>query len=88
MKNYSVRHFIKKFEATHYSHWTTKNFVSNNGKKFCALGHCNDQEYVALVNIFNNHFGSTVVDINDKPSRKFPQKTPRARILAALKKIK
>lgn len=85
---YTVDYFIKKFSKIHYSKWTTGKY-ENNGK-CCALGFCGtrfgteeNKEAKALINILG-----IPVQINDNYIHRFNQKTPRARILAALREAK
>lgn len=91
---YTVDYFIKKFTAIPVSKWTIAEFHNNEHTKFCALGHCglteekqNGEEGDALFELFSEH--NLWVDIvNDIPDGQFLQKTPRGRILAALRWIK
>lgn len=72
--------------------------------QFCALGLCGFKETgeettegIALIDLFvnkmphnNNPYyrGQFVTDVNDNKNSKYPQSTPKARILAALNDIK
>jgi hypothetical protein len=88
---YTVDYFINKFKAIPSSKWTTGQYTI--GTKCCALGHCGERglgvggpEAKALGEMLRT--GSTVVKINDGEHPLYLQKTPRARILAALKDLK
>lgn len=91
--NYTINHFIKKFSKIPTNKWTTGRFITEDGKKCCALGHCGDrddkntQQGNTLNDLFDNH-DLQVTSVNDRKSKKFPQKTPRGRVLAALKSFK
>ncbi len=88
---YDIDYFIKKFKAIHHSRWTTKEFEVDG--KYCAYGHCGvtnregNEEGVALSNICQK-YDMSFVHINDGISLNYKQKTPRARVLAALNDIK
>lgn len=97
-KKYIIDYFIKKFEAIPRSKWTIREF--ENDGKYCALGHCGAEyisgrgeslpaEAIALQNIiwhYSSFYG--VCDINDGEESTLKQKTPKGRILAALRQIK
>ena len=92
---YNVDYFIKKFRAIPASKWTTETYAS--GDKCCALGHCGVRDdnmkegygmmAQSLRDLFRGH-GLLLLSINDGEEHGYAQKTPRARILAALKDIK
>ena len=90
---YDVDYFIKKFKAIPASKWTTGEYVKDT--KYCALGHCGAnkitgyghiEEAVMLSKLLGT--ADTVTAINDGEHAFYQQKTPRARILAALKTAK
>ncbi len=91
---FTVDYFIKKFSRIPARLWTTKEF--ERGKKHCALGHCGADYRTstdmgcALVKHFKETFGtwSSLISVNDGNHIQFQQRTPKARILAALKWIK
>lgn len=98
---YTIDYFIKKFKAIPSSKWCTGYFEKNG--KHCALGHCGcsiytpmTEESMALKEIFRDaNLG--VVSVNDEGcginfglglSINFKKKTPKTRILEALRYIK
>ncbi len=91
-RRHLAKAFYKKFEAIDDSLWTTESFT--NGAKYCALGHlgCRKRfggitdEGHQLSTILGGH-PSVVANINDGHLPEYPQPTPKARILAALKDI-
>ena len=89
---YNADYFIKKFKGIPTSKWITHTFTDGNG--YCALGHCGHttthatEQSQNLVSLFKNFFDRNVVAVNDNWYLRCRQKTPRARILAALKDIK
>ena len=92
--NYDVDYFIRKFKAIHTSKWCADGLY-NTGDKCCVLGHCGQRselynpEVLALCGLFKFCKGSYhPVTINDCGSSDYLQRTPRARILAALGDIK
>lgn len=88
MNNYTIQHFIEKFKAIPEDKWIT-GMYGTYGDKHCALGHCGQisgrstLESSVLSRMFATR-GMSVVNINDGPSPRFPQDTPKRRILAAL----
>lgn len=93
---YTIDHFIKKFEAIPEENWTTGKFINASGQK-CALGHCmvDDKllspEFHALREIFCSDkfvIGTNIGDINDGNDDLFQQSTPKQRVLAALNDVK
>ncbi len=94
--NYTVDYFIEKFEATEEDSWCTGGY--GNGIKSCALGKCFTKqqqangdlsdEAKALCQLISGNLSSGVVCINDGDNPYYPQPTPKARILAALRDIK
>ena len=96
---YDVNYFIKKFEAIPEMLWFSGDFVGPNGTR-CALGHCgtvewtdsiNDEE-AALIDLFTKNsplqLRSAVGLVNDGKVYRYPQPTPKQRILAALYDIR
>lgn len=92
MTDYSVDYFIAKFEAIPEEEWCVGEFEL--GDKHCAFGHCGmrtnvtSDEAEALNIIFTRSIGAFVTSINDSASNRYPQLTPKQRILAALRDIK
>lgn len=95
-KRYDVNYFIEKFSKIPASKWTTYTFENYAGQ-CCALGHCGFQrnisggknkttEGISLINLINK-IGLNVVTINDGDT-KYQQRSPKARILAALRDVK
>ena len=97
---YTVDYFIRKFEAIPDDRWTTEKYIDHDDRR-CAIGHCGvseDGNFVgaetpescALRAIFKLHLGNLcVASVNDGDCPwLFPQATPRARILAALRQAK
>lgn len=98
MRNkYTVNYFIKKFSAIPRRLWTTGKYT--RGEAHCVLGHCGVRSDLLSLSItsesdafskliLDNIVGRNATGINDWSSVQFPQRTPRGRILAALKYIK
>lgn len=93
---YTVDYFIKKFKAIPSNKWTTGQYKKAN--KYCAYGHCGfklnsggheiyTDEGTALYELFNR-YNLLIHEVNDGDVKKYSQKNPKARILAALKDIK
>jgi hypothetical protein len=90
---YTTSWFIKKFKSIPEDKWTTVTFKNNNGQ-CCALGHlgCHvgivgdwPEPATKLKNLFRERLGLSVIFVNDRVNEF--GKTPRQRILNALKKI-
>lgn len=87
---YTVDYFIRKFEAIPEERWCV--YVTDDGNgRHCAYGHClhNDAvtpESMALIELFPLNENAAV--INNGHSPRYPQPTPKQRILAALHDIK
>lgn len=84
---YNAAYFIAKFEAIPEELWCTGVFTL--GDKHCALGYCGQTNHVpftdealALIDILQPR---TVDGINDGDWERYPQPTPKQRILAALR---
>lgn len=85
--NYDVDYFIKKFEATKEEMWCM--YMLQDCESKCALGQCSSNvESEALINLFYHSLKIKVTLVNDDYSYKYPQATPKQRILAALYDIK
>lgn len=99
---YTVDHFITKFRGIPLKQWTTGVLLTIHGR-CCALGHCGvrlgpagkgfvwTREGRDLKALFKNDgigANGSVTNVNDYALKEYPQRTPRARILAALRDIK
>lgn len=91
MPEYTVDYFIKKFNKTHHSQWCTNILHNAKRTKFCVVGHCGESidnfgttESYSIMAVL----GNKATDINDGRIDKYQQKTPRSRILAALRDVK
>jgi len=89
VNKFDVNYFIKKFEAIPEELWAINSFQDELGR-YCALGHCGyglnaeTSEGATL----NKLLGWVTIAINDGRHKKYPQPTPKQRILAALHDIK
>lgn len=88
---YTVDYFIKKFNAIPAKEWCTGKFNNSLGQK-CVLGHCGLTDYrqfshesTALYDIFSKG-GLLTIEVNDRKYKGL--KTPKGRILRALRDIK
>ncbi len=93
---YDADYFIKKFSEIDEWHWCIGVFtqeVLGGQLRCCALGHCgqrkvgyqtNESEY--LIHVLQPIGLPSMV--NDGDDLRYPQPTPKARILAALKDAK
>lgn len=88
-----AQYFIDKFSEIPDSEWRCDGFYGGDGEPKCALGHCGHRdiglnkataESNALYEAILKACPGGVTKLNDEPSEKFPQLTPKARILAAL----
>lgn len=86
---YTAAFFIRKFKAIPARLWTTGEYHNTETGRRCALGHCEaSKQALPLIKLFRDN-GLIITWVNDdSASEKFPQKTPRGRILAALRYIK
>lgn len=94
MTQYTVEYFKAKFEAIPEEKWCVGGFVDpKDSEKRCAMGHCGcaakNPEIDALCDLFNScreagHRMMWIGEINDGGDPRFPQPTPKQRILAAL----
>lgn len=96
---YSVDFFISKFEAIPEEEWTTGTQQNEIGQR-CAFGHCMPEE-IRCYGRLEFGFGHTTDEgivlwkllrsparINNGKDLRYPQPTPKQRILAALYDIK
>lgn len=94
---YDVDYFIKKFSAIPRSKWCTNSYMK--AERRCAFGHCGRGfVWVGGAHVFTDTWEAislekivvdgSVASINDGKDPRFPQKTPKGRILAALRRIK
>lgn len=88
--------FIAKFEAIPDELWITEKYSDKDEdgeKTACALGHCAEYSATsfALIKVFEpdfrfrNQSESRIANINDGLDPDYPQPTPKARVLAALR---
>jgi len=98
---YDVDYFINKFKAIPANKWITRNFMNNKGA-CCAYGHCGldkfgaseTPESLALRDLFVSELSISPIDVNDTKDLRLSSgavikgKTPKTRILNALKLIK
>lgn len=93
-----IDYFIDKFSQIPEEKWTTEKYIDEQGR-CCAYGHCGQrgtdeqadfdtEEAEELHDLFWKQFNVDVATINDGCHEGFPQKTPKERILAALRFIK
>ena len=89
--NYTIQHFIDKFEAIPEENWTTH--VYNYGLACCALGHCghragnSTEESHALGFLFHSH-NLSIRGINDGLYPHRIGSSPKERVLTALMSLK
>lgn len=96
---YTVDYFIQKFEAIPDELWCVDKFENERGQR-CVLGHCGrnsenkfqptEESWELDKLIFRIHSCAfePVACINNGTCLNYPQPTPKARILAALKDVK
>lgn len=92
---YTVDFFINKLEAIPENKWCVGKMSDHLGNH-CALGHCgakeNDinlsKEARALHLLIYYYLGFAAFQINDNSFKKYPQPTPKQRIIAALKNVR
>jgi len=99
--NYDVDYFIRKFEAIPDGRWRVGDY-GIAGEPRCVLGHCGEgrkpfwtstAESEALRTLLgtvrsSDGKGSGPAAVNDGLARGYRQRTPKARILAALRDAK
>lgn len=85
---YDLYYFISKFKAIPDSEWITGEYGDAQGRR-CALGHCKilggyggTPESKALGALAPN-----ITQVNDGLSKRYLQKTPKARVLAYLSHV-
>lgn len=89
---YTVQYFISKFEEIAEQSWVASTYKDKDA--YCALGHCGElasneltRESSALESLFDkNHLRVSLV--NDGKCPKYPQGSPKQRVLAALYDIR
>lgn len=94
---YDAQYFIEKFEAIPDELWCIGHSTHpDNAESHCALGHCGTRKGIAL-NMFEdaralwNMFltdDNDIASINDGTDERYQQRTPKERILAALRDAK
>lgn len=93
MNKYTVDYFENKFKKINNNRWITGQYYNQNKTKFCILGHCgvtmikSTHEAMALFKLFKK-VTVDIIDMNDGRDEKYRQKTPRSRVLAALRDIR
>lgn len=100
---YTVDYFIKKFEAIPENKWNDHTQYNPDTDTCCAFGHLQTikgrqdgwktPEGLGLADIFNSvgycvNSNNWITDVNNGRSKKYQQRTPKTRILAALYDIK
>jgi len=86
MTKYNKQYFIDKFKAIPVNNWWVGGYINpDNPKQKCALGHCNYCERMSLGELIY-----CVASINDGRLEDYFKlgKTPKQRILTALKQVK
>ena len=93
MPKYDASYFIKFFGKIHIKRWMIGDAGINSGKIRCALGHCGltgvmkwPKKASALQSVIGED--EIIARINDGFHDKYQQRTPKARILAALRDAK
>lgn len=92
-KKYTVDYFIKKFSLIPHDDWCIGTYHVSETDQCCALGHCgmNEDYTPPMAKALIGHFANrpfSVSAVNDGEVKKFRQKTPRTRVIAALREIK
>lgn len=97
MKKYDVNYFIKKFSKIPESKWCVRERVNRNGQR-CAHGLCyDDNDYYMYpsnsveesLQKLASKFGYTGIGpINNGTDKRYKQKTPKKRVIAALMDLK
>lgn len=89
---YDVNHYFEKFSGIPNENWCTNNFGYDG--IHCAAGHCGYSmskttvEGWNLYTLFDDELGASVSYINDGFDYRYPQESPKLRILAALTDIR
>lgn len=89
MPNYDLKYFFDKFTAIPEERWCEVEFEDKKGRK-CAAGHCGytKEAYGAECQALHDLFkaaGWLITAVNDGRHTLFSQRSPKARILAAVK---
>ena len=85
--------FIEFFESIPEDKWSADKFNDPDGKH-CALGHLlarddNREKYNTFIRLIYKHAQEVhFVTVNAVKTEKFPQETPKQRVVAAVKYIK
>jgi hypothetical protein len=90
---YTVDYFIAKFKAIPEEKWCVEAYKDDSGR-CCALGHCMAEDtpeveasFESIYGLFTRIFAGPTT-VNDGRDPRYPQPTPKQRILAALRDIK
>jgi hypothetical protein len=87
---YNRDYFIAKFEAIPAIKWTT-GVMTNERGQHCVLGHCGEQDrqlnQTPESEALNELLDWDAHTINDGRDRRYQQRTPKKRILAALRDL-
>lgn len=88
--NYNLDYFIKKFEAIPERLWITGVYGSDYQEEHCAYGHCGVRALRDTLegDALRMLTGGLTVSVNDGASDKYPQCTPKERILAYLRDLR
>ena len=89
-QEYLVDNLIHFFEAIPDSLWCVGGLTDDYGRH-CAIGHCDSARCFSAIDLdvlCVNNYGEGAARINDGFHPGFPQATPKARILEALRFIK
>jgi hypothetical protein len=85
---YNVDYFIQKFTAIPEDEWIEDGTLSDGRGKYCALGHCFEIGEVTDLRSLMKIIPAYTSRVNDGIDSRYPQPTPKQRILAALEDIK
>lgn len=95
----NAAYFIAKFEAIPEEQWAICMFIDTTRERRCASGHCRNVKFVSGLTIAEPTAESdrlhrlfrlndlTVFEVNDGLEHRYPQPTPKQRVLAALRDI-
>src|SRR5579862_9762764 len=94
-QRHQAKRFLQLFEAIPEDRWVEHEFHNPEATRFCALGHLGARiwmdHYPGPAKEFNDLmtrvYGYKVPDINDGCHPEFDQQEPKARVVAALRKI-
>lgn len=95
-EKHDIDYFIKFYEEIPEDEWTTGVYHTKDGKKHCALGHCDtytdspvsSRKAFDLNQITTGVHRPFVPFVNDGHDPRYKQETPKQRILAYLNDIK